>query len=294
MKRLIQHQPGFVCAIINRKGGTGKSVSTTNIAAEMTLRGYNVGVIDVDSQGNASLYYGMQPEDNLFKALIGVQSDGDEFKPVALESLVRIVPTDSYFAPDVDEQNQPTGIETASGTLVMLPAYINTYRIPYFLDDPDKFAELIDQMIELYNLDFVFIDTAPTMSMFDGAVYGAAQGFLYVTEPEIGSLQGLQDSFDQVERMNRRRVKRGQQPSAVIGIVPNKVRSLREHIDNLDSIKQAFPHLYFPQLRLLKTYPAANKYGMTVRAYAPRSPEAYEILQVANRFEQVVAEHIYR
>ena len=293
MKRIISHQPGFVCAAINRKGGTGKTICTINIAAELALRGYHVGIIDVDSQGSASLYFGMQQEDNLFKALIGVQKDGDEFLPVPLENLVRVVPPDAYLAPDVDGENVPTGLEQEPGKLVILPSYLNTYRIPYFLDDAEKFTELVERMIELYALDFLLIDTAPTMSMFDGAVYAAAHGFLYVTEPEIGSLQGLQDSFDQVQRMNRRRVKRGQRTSAVIGIVPNKVRSLREHIDNLDAIKEAFPELYFPQLRLLKTYPAANKYGMTVRAYAPRTPEAYEILQVVNRFEQVVAEHIY-
>lgn len=294
MKRMIEQSPRFVCAVINRKGGTGKSTMSTNIAAELALRGYNVGIVDVDSQGNVALYYGMQAEDGLFKALIGVQQGDDSFQRVPLSDLVRVVPMDSFIAPDVNTENEPTGEEAMPGSLVILPSSINTYRIPYFLDDPDAFSEMVDEMIELYDLDFVFVDTAPTMSMFDGAVYAAANGFLYVTEPEVGSLQGLQDSFTQVERLNRRRIKRGQPACQVIGIIPNKTRSLREHVDNLDSIKEAFPNLYFPQVRLLKNYPASNKYGMTVRAYAPRSADAYEMLQVANRFEQAVAQYVYR
>jgi chromosome partitioning protein len=293
MQRLITHSPQFVCAVINRKGGVGKSMVATNIAAELALRGYNVGVVDVDSQGNAALYLGMQPEDGLFKALIGVQNN-DLYDPLPLQDVIRVVPADSYAAPDVDEANQITGQAVTPGTLVLLPSYVNTFRIPYFLDDPDKFAELVSDMIQLYALDFVFIDTAPTMSMFDGAVYAATHGFLYVTEPEVGSLQGLQDAFTQVERLNKRRVKRGLPPSAVIGIVPNKKRALSEHNNNMRMLQENFSQLVFPTLRQLKTYPEANKYGMTVRAFQPRSPEAFEMLQVANRFEQAVAEYVYR
>jgi cellulose biosynthesis protein BcsQ len=293
MQRLLQTSPQFVCAIINRKGGTGKSNTTVNFAGELALRGYRVGVIDTDSQGNASLYFGMQPEDGLFKALIG-QQDGSAFLPVPLGAVVQVVPQDSYFAHDVDENNQLTGFDVPVGEIFLLPSGQNTFRIPYFLDDVDKFGELVDEMIASYQLDIVLIDTAPTMSMFDGAVYQAVNGFLYVTEPEIGALQGLQQSFTQVENLNRRRAKRGLPSSAVLGILVNKLRSLREHIDNVQNIRETFPHLYYPPLRLLKSHPSANKYGMTVRAYAPGGAEAFEMLQAVNRFEQGVFDYVTR
>lgn len=41
-------------AFYNRKGGTGKTTSTINVAGELAVRGYSVLIIDTDPQANAS------------------------------------------------------------------------------------------------------------------------------------------------------------------------------------------------------------------------------------------------
>ena len=43
-----------IVTVINQKGGVGKTTTVINIAAQLALRGYNILVIDADSQGNCA------------------------------------------------------------------------------------------------------------------------------------------------------------------------------------------------------------------------------------------------
>ena len=48
-------------AIINLKGGVGKSVTACNLAAERAAKSKSVLVVDRDKQGNTSKFFGVLP-----------------------------------------------------------------------------------------------------------------------------------------------------------------------------------------------------------------------------------------
>lgn len=61
-----------VIAILNSKGGTGKTTLTTNLAGSLHRQGFSVLVVDSDPQGTARDWHNAQPEDADLPAVVGI------------------------------------------------------------------------------------------------------------------------------------------------------------------------------------------------------------------------------
>ena len=61
-----------IIAILNSKGGTGKTTLATNLAGSLHRKGFNVLIVDSDPQGTARDWHNAQPEDADLPAVVGI------------------------------------------------------------------------------------------------------------------------------------------------------------------------------------------------------------------------------
>jgi len=259
-----------VIAVTNRKGGVGKSTMTSHIAAGLARKGYNVGLIDTDSQGHAGMMLGLPPEDGLYNLLI-------EKDTHPLEDVIRIVPKENY------------GEIGEVGNLYLIPSAENTYKIPHLLqaDESFLFFAKVEDFSEVAQLDFVLIDTNPSMSMFDGSIYLAADAFIYVTECEMLSLQGVQKALQQMNNFRTQRKRFLQRDSKVLGIIPNKYRvKTLIHERNVEVLQDAFGDLVWEPIMLRTIWAEASNFHTPVFIHAPESKAAQQAWEIVNRTER--------
>ncbi len=261
-----------VIGVTNRKGGVGKSTIATHIAGGLGTKGLRVGVVDTDSQGNASMMLGMERRDDLHALL------ADNAR---LEDVVQHIPKEKYSLPD----------NPSLGELYLISSADKTARIPYEIDPTQVFIllETIDDFIDQYDLDTVIIDTAPTLSVFDGAIYMCIDGFLYVTECEKYSLDGVEKAVQQMLGFSKSRQRYLGHGSNVIGIVPNKMSPRTVlHRHNIAELGHVFGDLTWSPVTLRIAWASAQNLDELVYTFEPTSQAAADAWELTDKAYEVI------
>ena len=152
-------------AIVNQKGGVGKTTTCVNLAAALTALGTRVLVCDFDPQGNATSGFGVDKNcsPNVYDVLLG---EVDAQKAVVTTRWADVLPSN----------------KSLSGATVEL---IGVERREYRLRD--ALAPLLDRY------DYVFIDCPPSLELLTLDALCAADTLLVPVQCEYYALEGLSD-----------------------------------------------------------------------------------------------------
>ena len=82
-----------VIAVVNQKGGVGKTTSTINLGAQLAKNGYKVLIVDADPQGNATTGSGVD-KNNIKFSTYDVLINGED-----VSSCIVIIPNPAILTP---------------------------------------------------------------------------------------------------------------------------------------------------------------------------------------------------
>ena len=237
-------------AIINRKGGCGKTTTTVGVAGALAEAGWRTLIVDLDPQGSASSWLGSGPTDrrDLFEAFTGTRSLADLVVPTRAAG-VDLVPASSWLV----TAERVLQVDLALGAIRALE------RMPPAWD-------------------FVLVDCPPTLGYLASAALCGCREALVPVQPHGLDASGIEPVLDEMLR-----VRRQLNPGLVLtGIVVGRVsrtNHAREVVAGLRATHGS--DVFEPTIRDSIRVPEAAMAGLPVTAYAPDAAVAGDLRAVA-------------
>ena len=238
-----------IIAIINQKGGVGKSTTTHMIGAGLIQKGFKVLYIDLDSQGNLS--YTLKAEPNKYSTFDILDKNATASQAVQQTEQGYIIPASPELA----------------GADTVITSVGKEYRL----------KESLEQIYDAF--DYILIDTPPALGILTINALTACTGIIIPSQADIYSLQGISQLYNTIQI-----VRKYCNPTLVIkGIVLTRynsrailTRDLTEIIE--DTATKLNTKLYKTKIRENISIKEAQANQQSIFTYAPKSNAAEDYI----------------
>lgn len=257
-------------AVMNQKGGVGKTTTSVNLAAGLANRGRRVCVIDLDPQGHASLHLGVEPVGEtltVYDVFSGSRT---------LADARRMVDTNIWIV--------PSNIDLAATELELV-------------DAPGResiLRQALDKMLADEPYDYVIMDCPPSLGVLTVNALTAAQEVFIPLQPHFFALQGLSKLLETTALVTRRLNRNLKVTAIVLCLYDTGTRLAADVTDDLAAfLENSDPEAPWAEARILKSRIRRNiklaeapSFGQSIFAYASSCPGAQDYRALA---EEVIA-----
>ncbi len=251
-----------VIAVVNFKGGSGKTTTSAHLAQYLALRGYRTLAIDLDPQASLSALHGYQPEFDIGEneTLYGALRYDEHRRP--LSSVIR----ETYF-PGLDLV--PANIELMDYEHDTPKALVDRNREELFFTRLDgALAEVQDRY------DVVVIDTPPALGLITVNALVAATHLLVPIQSSYFALEGTDDLLETIDKIKARPNPNLQLLGVVITMHDKRTTLSKDIHEQIGQVfgSRLFNTVITKSIRLEES-PA---YKESIFTFAPRSSGAME------------------
>ncbi len=246
-----------IFAIVNQKGGVGKTTTAVNLAASLAAIDRSVLVVDFDPQGNATSGLNIDKNTathNIYDVLAGRVTMKEAVIQCELPTLYAVSGHRNLAAAEVELVNEV-------GREFILKNLLDEIRTDY---------------------EFVFIDCPPSLSLLTVNALAAADGVIIPIQAEYYALEGVRDLMDTL-RLVQRRVNPNLEVTGVVVTMYDERTNLSNQV--LNDVRGFFSEkLYQTIIPRNVRVSEAPSFGKPVMLYDIKSKGAQAYLKLAKEF----------
>ena len=248
---------GKIIAVVNQKGGVGKTTTSINLAACLAEAGKKILLIDLDPQGNSTSGVGGKADQNsIYEALMGRLPASACVQKTAVEGLYLI----------------PSDIRLTGAELELVELEQREYRLKLILKSLES------------QYDFLFIDCPPSLGLLTLNALTAAQRVLIPIQCEYYALEGVTSLMNTVTRVKHTFNPRLDIEGILLTMLDGRTNL---GLQVVDQVKKHFKsRVYATAIPRNVRLGEAPSHGLPIHLYDPRSIGADSYRRLAKEFLQ--------